>query len=201
MLRIEEIVGAMDDEFRYALDALGDDRLAELAVDKAALRRLRPVGVSHAEAMAMIAAIQARREAARERRDQEERRKAARAARRKANPRKSRAKAMVDGAPLAEPAETGAAAFPTAMVTTASLPAPPAMARLAPPCPAGPAIRLPPPAAGSVAIPLPAPRTAPTPLPAIPEAACTPRRPARRRIRVAVILALGGLAALALAIL
>lgn len=58
MLRIEEIVGAMDDEFRYALDALSDRRLAELASDKAALRRLRPVGVSHAEALEMIATIQ-----------------------------------------------------------------------------------------------------------------------------------------------
>jgi hypothetical protein len=61
MLRIEEIVGAMDDEFRYALEALDDERLVALAGDKAALRRLRPVGVSHAEALAMIAAIQERR--------------------------------------------------------------------------------------------------------------------------------------------
>lgn len=71
MLRIEEIVGAMDDEFRYALDVLSDERLEQLKADKSALRRLRPVGVSHAEALAMIAAIQQdradrhRREAAR----------------------------------------------------------------------------------------------------------------------------------------
>lgn len=63
MLRIEEIVGAMDDEFRYALDAMSDDQLAALAADRAALRRLRPVGVSTAEALAMIQAIQQRRAA------------------------------------------------------------------------------------------------------------------------------------------
>lgn len=65
MLRIEEIVGAMDDEFRYSLDALSDEKLAALAADKAALRRLRPVGVSNAEALAMIVAIQDKREKAR----------------------------------------------------------------------------------------------------------------------------------------
>lgn len=65
MLRIEEIVGAMDDEFRYALDALSDEQLTVLEHDKSALRRLRPVGVSHAEALAMISAIQERRAAAR----------------------------------------------------------------------------------------------------------------------------------------
>jgi len=61
VLRIEEIVGAMDDEFRYSLDALSDERLAQLMADKAALRRLRPIGVSNAEAQAMIAAIQKKR--------------------------------------------------------------------------------------------------------------------------------------------
>ncbi len=71
MLRIEEIVGAMDDEFRYALAELADDRLAVLLKDKTALRRLRPVGVSHAEAVAMIHAVlaaRARRAAAEARR-------------------------------------------------------------------------------------------------------------------------------------
>ncbi|CAA7620288.1 conserved hypothetical protein [Magnetospirillum sp. LM-5] len=58
MLRIEEIVGAMDDDFRDALEALTDERLAELAGNKRALDQYRPVGVSHTEAMAMIAYIQ-----------------------------------------------------------------------------------------------------------------------------------------------
>lgn len=57
MLRIEEIVGAMDDEFRYALNALSDHELDHLAANPAALRRKRPVGVSQAEALAMIATI------------------------------------------------------------------------------------------------------------------------------------------------
>lgn len=51
----------MDDEFRYALDALSDEKLAMLAADKTALRRMRPVGVSNAEALAMIVAIQTKR--------------------------------------------------------------------------------------------------------------------------------------------
>lgn len=63
MLRIEEIVGAIDDEFRYSLETLDDDALARLFADKAALRRMRPVGISNAEAQAMIAAIQERRAA------------------------------------------------------------------------------------------------------------------------------------------
>ncbi len=63
MLRIEEIVGAMDDEFRYALDALAETELLYLRDSRAALRRLRPVGVSHAEAVAMIDAIILRRAA------------------------------------------------------------------------------------------------------------------------------------------
>jgi hypothetical protein len=57
MLRIEEIVGAMDDEFRYALDALTDERLLALKENPPHLRRLRPVGVSQREALAMIQAI------------------------------------------------------------------------------------------------------------------------------------------------
>ncbi|MCR6632482.1 MAG: hypothetical protein NVV74_21910 [Magnetospirillum sp.] len=86
MLRIEEIVGAMDDEFRYALEALSDERLEALAADKAALRRLRPVGVSHAEALAMIAAIQDRRQAKHQQETEAQQRKVERAARRKPSP-------------------------------------------------------------------------------------------------------------------
>ena len=72
MLRIEEIVGAMDDEFRYLLDGLDEDRLTALLADAPALRRLRPVGVSQAEARTMILAVQdtrARQAAALARRD------------------------------------------------------------------------------------------------------------------------------------
>ncbi len=61
MLRIEEIVGAMDDEFRYALATLDDERLNVLLDDNAGLRRLRPVGVSNREAQAMIRTILAAR--------------------------------------------------------------------------------------------------------------------------------------------
>ncbi|MBI5163155.1 MAG: hypothetical protein HY985_04545 [Magnetospirillum sp.] len=57
MLRIEEIVGAMDDEFRYVLAAMDDSTLRLLLEDVSALRRLRPVGVSNREARAMITAI------------------------------------------------------------------------------------------------------------------------------------------------
>lgn len=142
MLRIEEIVGAMDDEFRTALDALSDERLAELAADKAALRRLRPVGVSQSEALGMIAALQARR-AERHRRDAlAERRKA----RRKAAPPRRKA------APAAGPA---------------ALPAPHAPLRLSAPAANGPAIRLPAPPSAQPAIVLPPPPTA-TAFPASP---------------------------------
>lgn len=65
MLRIEEIAGAMDDDFRDALDDMDDERLGGLRADKAALDRLRPVGVSHREALAMIESIMAARLAAR----------------------------------------------------------------------------------------------------------------------------------------
>jgi len=120
MLRIEEIVGAMDDEFRYALDVLDDERLVALAADKAALRRLRPVGVSHAEAMAMIAAIQAKRATGTQ--------KAAplkpRRTRKKASPRPR------------TPCPTEPAVLPP--------PVPPLLLDM--PMPRGPAIRLPPPA-------------------------------------------------------
>lgn len=47
----------MDDEFRYALDALTDERLLALKENPTRLRRLRPVGVSQREALAMIQAI------------------------------------------------------------------------------------------------------------------------------------------------
>ncbi|MGE5515722.1 MAG: hypothetical protein ACM31D_07840 [Bacteroidota bacterium] len=90
MLRIEEIVGAMDDEFRYALDALSDERLAQLAADKPALRRMRPVGVSTAEALEMIATIQARRAEQRRKDEAAEKRKAARKEKRKATPRRKK---------------------------------------------------------------------------------------------------------------
>lgn len=132
MLRIEEIVGAMDDEFRYALDALDSDRLKDLAEDKAALRRLRPVGVSHAEAVAMIQAILERR------------------ARPKPppKPRKPRRKAAKPPpeptAPAPRPAEP------------ARLAPPPALPFLPPPPPGRP-IRLGPPAPPEVVIAMPGP--------------------------------------------
>ncbi|HTH16658.1 MAG TPA: hypothetical protein VL974_08405 [Magnetospirillum sp.] len=140
MLRIEEIVGAMDDEFRYALDVLDDERLVALAADKAALRRLRPVGVSHAEAMAMIAAIQAKRATGTQ--------KAAplkpRRTRKKASPRPR------------TPCPTEPAVLPP--------PVPPLLLDM--PMPRGPAIRLPPPAAPDSVIPLPPPPAEPIAEPA-----------------------------------
>jgi hypothetical protein len=180
MLRIEEIVGAMDDEFRYALDVLDDDRLAALAADKAALRRMRPVGVSHAEALAMIADIQARREAKRLKDAEDQRRKAERAAKRKAAPRRRKQ-------PLAPPA-IPVEATSTRALPTPALPAPATPARLAPPQAAGPAIRLPPPAETMTAIilPPPVPVTAPPAPPPF----------TRRKLTVAVVITL--LVALAL---
>lgn len=163
MLRIEEIVGAMDDEFRYALDALSDERLAVLVADKAALRRLRPVGVSHAEALAMIAAIQTSREAKRQREDEAARRKAARAERRKTQESAERRKSedTAERRKSTPPRRKKVAAAPPPAhkedpLETVALPAPPQPPRLAPPAAAEPAIRLPPPA-DSVAIPLPPP--------------------------------------------
>lgn len=135
MLRIEEIVGAMDDEFRYALDALDDQRLAVLASDRAALRRLRPVGVSHKEAMAMIATIQLKRQSLRQRQAEKPRRRA---------PRKAPARAKT-----AAPRPTAPLALPGAAIPL----------RLAAPMPHGPAIRLPPPRLLSPAIILPPPAT------------------------------------------
>lgn len=148
MLRIEEIVGAMDDEFRYALDALSDERLSQLAADKSALRRLRPVGVSHAEALEMIAAIQTRRAEQRRKAEEAEKRKAARAAKRKIAPRRKKAAPTGASEPLPEPPE-----IPVAAV----LPPPPPSPQLPAPAATGPAIRLPPPAADTPAIILPPP--------------------------------------------
>lgn len=168
MLRIEEIVGAMDDEFRYALDALSDERLAVLAADKAALRRLRPVGVSHAEALAMIAAIQAKRQETRARQERTERKKHRRAAvPRIARLRKGAVPEPVP-APVPEPAPP-------------SLAAPPQTPRLSPPAAHGPAIRLPPPPADAPAIPLPPPEQD--------TAEIRPPRLAPNRLPTAVILA------------
>lgn len=144
MLRIEEIVGAMDDEFRYALDALSDERLAALAADQSALRRLRPVGVSHAEALEMIAAIQAARAERQRREDLAARRKA----RRKAAPRRRK-----------ETPPPGPAARPAASASL-RLAAPPEPLRLTMPDSSGPAIRLPPPPTEQPAIALPPPTAA-----------------------------------------
>lgn len=149
MLRIEEIVGAMDDEFRYALDVLSDERLAALAADKAALRRLRPVGVSLAEALAMITAIQAKRQESRARQELAEQKKRERAAKRAAAPkapRKRKAK------PHAEPEPK-----PKPVPAQPCLNAPPQAPCLPSPMATGPAIRLPPPPVDTPAIPLPPP--------------------------------------------
>ena len=124
MLRIEEIVGAMDDEFRFALEAFDDVKLAELAADKAALRRLRPVGVSQAEAMSMIAAIQERRAAQARYREKCRRRQEA------AGDRRARRTPFVRTTPPPQP------------MAPAILPPPPSAPRLAPPVATGPAIRL-----------------------------------------------------------
>ena len=124
MLRIEEIVGAMDDEFRFTLEAFDDVKLAELAANKAALRRLRPVGVSQTEAIAMIAAIQERRAAQARYREKCRRRQEA------AGARRARRTPFVRTAPPSRP------------VAPAILPPPPSTPRLAPPVATGPAIRL-----------------------------------------------------------
>lgn len=146
MLRIEEIVGAMDDEFRYSLDALSDEKLAALAADKAALRRLRPVGVSNAEALAMITAIQDKREKARN--APPTRPKKPRA------PRKPKDKT--------EAVEIEVEAEVEAPMPQAILPPPAKAACLPPPQAHGPAIRLgPPPQDGPVLITEPPPKSAP----------------------------------------
>lgn len=136
MLRIEEIVGCMDDEFRYALDAFDDARLERLKADTAALRRLRPVGVSHAEAIAMIEAILARRAR------QAETPKPPPKRRRAPRPKKVTAPPPESVAPPRGPLP---------------LPSPGLAGLLEPPRAALPAIRLPPPAGGSPVIVLPPP--------------------------------------------
>jgi len=143
VLRIEEIVGAMDDEFRYSLDALSDERLAQLLADKAALRRLRPVGVSNAEAQAMIVAIQKKRS------DPPA----------KAAPRPRKPKA---------PWPEKAADVPATALSPAParLPPPADPVLLPPPDAHGPAIRLGPPAQEGPAIELPPPAPPAAPLPA-----------------------------------
>lgn len=144
MLRIEEIVGAMDDEFRYSLEALSDERLAQLMADKAALRRLRPIGVSTAEAQAMIAAIQHKR----------------------ANPPAKPRKPRTPRKPKAvTPAETPPLAAEPIQQPLA-LPIRPAPPCLPAPAPQGPAIRLGPPPSSAATIilgpPAPPPIAEPT---------------------------------------
>lgn len=169
MLRIEEIVGAMDDEFRYSLDALSDERLAQLMADKAALRRLRPIGVSNAEAQAMIAAIQKKRAEP-----------VAPPAPRLRKPRPPR-KVQPPIAPeitvaerpasdMVEPADVEAQSAPPAVEGPAQLPPPVEPALLTPPSAHGPAIRLGPPEQDGPVIELgpPAPPPAP-PQPTLPQ--------------------------------
>ncbi len=57
MLRIEEIVGNVDDDFRDHLLEMGDERLRALLDDSHALRHLLPLGVSYREAVTAITAI------------------------------------------------------------------------------------------------------------------------------------------------
>lgn len=160
MLRIEEIVGAMDDEFRYSLDALSDEKLAALAADKAALRRLRPVGVSNAEALAMITAIQDKREKARNAPPPKPKKPRA--------PRKPKDK--TEAAEIEVEAEVKVEVEVEAEVEVeveaptpqAILPPPAKAACLPPPQAHGPAIRLgPPPQDGPVLITEPPPKPAP----------------------------------------
>lgn len=152
MLRIEEIVGAMDDEFRYSLDALSDEKLAALAADKAALRRLRPVGVSNAEALAMITAIQDKREKARNAPPAKPKKPRA--------PRKTKDKTEAVEIAVEAEVEVGAEVKPP--LAQAILPPPAKAARLPPPQAHGPAIRLgPPPQDGPVLITEPPPKPAP----------------------------------------
>lgn len=151
MLRIEEIVGAMDDEFRYTLEAFDDDRLAALLADKAALRRLRPVGVSTAEAQAMIVAIQDKRAKAKS----EPPPAAAPPPRKPARPRPTRAaKPSLPPTTEAPPEEQPRTAAFAAPRTPLPLPPPPSATRLPPPASHGPAIRLAPPPNSGPAIAL-----------------------------------------------
>lgn len=154
MLRIEEIVGAMDDEFRYSLDALSDEKLAALAADKAALRRLRPVGVSNAEALVMITAIQDKREKARN--APPTRPKKPRA------PRKPKDKTEAAEIEVEAEVKVEVEVEVEAPMPQAILPPPAKAACLPPPQAHGPAIRLgPPPQDGPVLITEPPPKPAP----------------------------------------
>jgi hypothetical protein len=62
MLRIEEIVGAVDDDFRDYLDEKDTHSLQVLAHNRAALNHLRPVGVSYREALATVTLLLQRRD-------------------------------------------------------------------------------------------------------------------------------------------
>ncbi|WP_291721265.1 hypothetical protein [Magnetospirillum sp. 64-120] len=168
MLRIEEIVGAMDDEFRYSLEALSDERLAQLMADKAALRRLRPVGVSTAEAQAMIAAIQDKR--------------AHPPAKPAAKPRKPRPPRKPKAVPPAEAPPLAAEPVPPL-----ALPIRPEPPRLPTPIPQGPAIRLGPPPSSATTIILGPPAPPPIAEPTAPEPAEIRRSEGRRH---ALVLAL-----------
>lgn len=57
MLRIEEIVGNVDDDFRDYLLEMDDAKLRALLADSTALRHLLPMGVSYTEAVTAINAI------------------------------------------------------------------------------------------------------------------------------------------------
>ncbi|MDO8607995.1 MAG: hypothetical protein Q7R40_15785 [Phaeospirillum sp.] len=57
MLRIEEIVGNVDDDFRDHLLEMDDGRLRALLADSQTLRHLLPMGVSYKEAVTAINAI------------------------------------------------------------------------------------------------------------------------------------------------
>lgn len=153
MLRIEEIVGAMDDEFRYSLEALSDERLAQLLADKAALRRLRPVGVSNAEAQAMIVAIQNKRANPVPAKPQPRPRKAPR-------PKKA---AVTAPEIVAPPPSSTPTTMPSSTPAPARLPPPADPLLLAPPASHGPAIRLGPPQKAGPAIEMGPPPPPPLP--------------------------------------
>ena len=57
MLRIEEIVGNVDDDFRDHLLEMDDTKLRALLADSQTLRHLLPMGVSYREAVTVINAI------------------------------------------------------------------------------------------------------------------------------------------------
>ncbi|MGE5547929.1 MAG: hypothetical protein ACM33T_13580 [Solirubrobacterales bacterium] len=158
MLRIEEIVGCMDDEFRYALDQLDGATLAGLRNDQAALRRMRPVGISHREAVAMIDAIlEARAKAAQRPPKAPPRRR----------PTAPGARKRAEAAPAPAPDQ------PRAETPVAEVPMPPPPLLLAGPAPVPP-VRLPPPPGPVALLPPPAirltgcPTAAPPPAPVRP---------------------------------